>query len=320
MNEIGYEEEGGYHLPVMPEETVHYLNCRDGKIYVDGTLGGGGHTHLILKHSAPTGRVIGIDRDTEAIEEAMKRNEQYKERFTPVHANFSDIKRVLDALGIRSVDGILLDIGVSSHQLDNTDRGFSYQQQNAPLDMRMDQTAALDAKYVVNRYTEKELADIIWQYGEERFARRIAQEIVKRRSQKPLEDTGELVEAIKSAIPAPARRTGPHPAKRTFQAIRIEVNGELEHLKKAIHDGFETLATGGRMVIISFHSLEDRIVKHAFAAFENPCTCPPSSPVCICGKTKTGRVVTRKPVTAQESETAGNPRARSAKLRAIERL
>jgi 16S rRNA (cytosine1402-N4)-methyltransferase len=308
-----------YHLPVMPEESIHYLDCRDGMLYVDGTLGGGGHTELILKHTSPTGRVIGIDRDMDAIEAATKRNAIFMERFIPVHANFSEIREVLDGLGIESVNGILLDLGVSSHQLDDPTRGFSYQK-NAPLDMRMDKSSELNAGYIVNNYSEVELAEIIWKYGEERFSKRIAREIIKRRNTKPFEETEELVEAIKSAIPAPARRTGPHPARRTFQALRIEVNGELEHLRKAIQSSFNCLASGGRMVVISFHSLEDRIVKQAFAAFENPCTCPPDSPVCICGKIKTGVVQTRKPVTASDLEQSENPRARSAKLRAIKKL
>ena len=264
-----------------------------------------------------TGRLICIDQDPNAHEAAGKRLAEYKDRITFVRDNFGNIKSILDSLGIEKIDGMLLDIGVSSHQLDEAERGFSYQQ-DAPLDMRMNPDRPFSAYDVVNGYDEDELDRVIFTYGEERWARRIAQFIVKEREAKPIETTGELVDIIKKAVPKGARKDGPHPAKRTFQAIRIEVNGELEVLQRAIDDVAARLAVGGRLCIITFHSLEDRIVKEAFRKQENPCICPPQFPVCVCGKKPLGRVITRKPILPSKEELEENPRSRSAKLRVLE--
>lgn len=292
------------------------MNIKPDGIYVDGTMGGGGHSLEIAKRLT-TGRLICIDQDPNAHEAAGKRLAEYKDRITFVRDNFGNIKSILDSLEIEKIDGMLLDIGVSSHQLDEAERGFSYQQ-DAPLDMRMNPDRSFSAYDVVNGYDEDELDRVIFTYGEERWARRIAQFIVKEREAKPIETTGELVDIIKKAVPKGARKDGPHPAKRTFQAIRIEVNGELEVLQRAIDDVAARLAVGGRLCIITFHSLEDRIVKEAFRKQENPCICPPQFPVCVCGKKPLGRVITRKPILPSKEELEENPRSRSAKLRVLE--
>lgn len=305
-----------HHISVLLNECIDNLNIRPDGIYVDGTMGGGGHSLEIAKRLT-TGRLICIDQDPNAHEAAGKRLAEYKDRITFVRDNFGNIKSILDSLGIEKIDGMLLDIGVSSHQLDEAERGFSYQQ-DAPLDMRMNPDRPFSAYDVVNGYDEDELDRVIFTYGEERWARRIAQFIVKEREAKPIETTGELVDIIKKAVPKGARKDGPHPAKRTFQAIRIEVNGELEVLQRAIDDVAARLAVGGRLCIITFHSLEDRIVKEAFRKQENPCICPPQFPVCVCGKKPLGRVIARKPILPSKEELEENPRSRSAKLRVLE--
>ena len=305
-----------HHISVLLNECIDNLNIRPDGIYVDGTMGGGGHSLEIAKRLT-TGRLICIDQDPNAHEAAGKRLAEYKDRITFVRDNFGNIKSILDSLEIEKIDGMLLDIGVSSHQLDEAERGFSYQQ-DAPLDMRMNPDRPFSAYDVVNGYDEDELDRVIFTYGEERWARRIAQFIVKERENKPIETTGELVDIIKKAVPKGARKDGPHPAKRTFQAIRIEVNGELEVLQRAIDDVAARLAVGGRLCIITFHSLEDRIVKEAFRKQENPCICPPQFPVCVCGKKPLGRVITRKPILPSKEELEENPRSRSAKLRVLE--
>lgn len=305
-----------HHISVLLNECIDNLNIRPDGIYVDGTMGGGGHSLEIAKRLT-TGRLICIDQDPNAHEAAGKRLAEYKDRITFVRDNFGNIKSILDSLGIEKIDGMLLDIGVSSHQLDEAERGFSYQQ-DAPLDMRMNPDRPFSAYDVVNGYDEDELDRVIFTYGEERWARRIAQFIVKEREAKPIETTGELVDIIKKAVPKGARKDGPHLAKRTFQAIRIEVNGELEVLQRAIDDVAARLAVGGRLCIITFHSLEDRIVKEAFRKQENPCICPPQFPVCVCGKKPLGRVITRKPILPSKEELEENPRSRSAKLRVLE--
>ena len=270
------------HVSVLLNECIEGLNIKKDGIYVDGTLGGGGHSLEIVKR-LNTGRLIGIDQDKDAICAAKERLKEYEDKITYVHNNFVNVKEVLNSLGIEKVDGFLIDIGVSSFQLDEAKRGFSYMQ-DAPLDMRMDSENPLSAYDVVNDYSEEELSRIIYSYGEERWAKRIAQFIVNERKVKPVETTFELVEIIKKAIPKGARKDGPHPAKRTFQAIRIEVNKELEILEKTIDDMTDLLNPAGRLCVITFHSLEDRIVKNAFKKQENPCTCPPEFPVCVCGK------------------------------------
>ena len=290
-----------HHISVLLNECIDNLNIRP-----DG-----------IAKRLTTGRLICIDQDPNAHEAAGKRLAEYKDRITFVRDNFGNIKSILDSLGIEKIDGMLLDIGVSSHQLDEAERGFSYQQ-DAPLDMRMNPDRPFSAYDVVNGYDEDELDRVIFTYGEERWARRIAQFIVKEREAKPIETTGELVDIIKKAVPKGARKDGPHPAKRTFQAIRIEVNGELEVLQRAIDDVAARLAVGGRLCIITFHSLEDRIVKEAFRKQENPCICPPQFPVCVCGKKPLGRVITRKPILPSKEELEENPRSRSAKLRVLE--
>lgn len=305
-----------HHISVLLNECIDNLNIKPDGIYVDGTMGGGGHSLEIAKRLT-TGRLICIDQDPNAHEAAGKRLAEYKDRITFVRDNFGNIKSILDSLGIEKIDGMLLDIGVSSHQLDEAERGFSYQQ-DAPLDMRMNPDRPFSAYDVVNGYDEDELDRVIFTYGEERWARRIAQFIVKERENKPIETTGELVDIIKKAVPKGARKDGPHPAKRTFQAIRIEVNGELDVLQRAIDEVAARLAVGGRLCIITFHSLEDRIVKEAFRKQENPCICPPQFPVCVCGKKPLGRVITRKPILPSKEELEENPRSRSAKLRVLE--
>lgn len=306
-----------HHISVLLNECIESLNIKPDGIYVDGTLGGAGHSYEICKRLT-TGRLIGIDQDMNAINAATKRLEEFKDKVTLVHSNFSNIKKVFEDLGIEKADGFLLDIGVSSHQLDEAERGFSYMQ-DAPLDMRMDTSRSLSAYEVVNEYSEKELNDIIFEYGEERWAKRIAEFIVAERKVKPITTTYELVDVIKKAVPKGARKDGPHPAKRTFQAIRIEVNGELDVLKTAINDMTDLLNPKGRLAIITFHSLEDRIVKNEFRKQENPCTCPREFPVCMCNKVSKGKVITRKPILPSEEELLENHRARSAKLRVFER-
>lgn len=305
-----------HHVSVLLEKTIKLLNCQLGEVMVDGTLGGGGHAHEILKRITPGGYLIGIDRDLEALRASMERLKEYREAFVPVHNNYINIKSILAQMDISGIDGMVMDLGVSSYQLDEGMRGFSYQD-DAPLDMRMDTTQSFSANEVINNYSEKELIRVIRDYGEERWASRIARFIVDNR---PLDTTGQLVDIIKAAIPAAARRKGPHPAKRTFQAVRIEVNQELSLLKEAIQNAVQVLNPGGRLCIITFHSLEDRIVKHTFQQLQNPCTCPPKSPVCICGMKPIIQILTRKPVMPDEDEILNNPRSRSAKLRACQKL
>ncbi len=306
------------HTSVLLNECIENLKCSDGKIMVDATLGGGGHSIEILKRIQPTGLLIGLDKDKEAINAASERLKQFGDGFKAVHSDYVHLEQVLSDLGIKGIDGCLMDLGVSSYQLDNGGRGFSYHEE-APLDMRMDRSQELNAEQVVNDYSKDELSRIIRDYGEERFASRIAANIVKSRSIKRIETTLELVEIIKQAIPASKRRTGPHPARRTFQALRIYVNGELEHLEPAITSACNSLGPGGRLCVITFHSLEDRIVKTTFARWANPCTCPKDFPQCICGKEPEGKVITRKPIIASEDELEKNIRARSAKLRVFEK-
>jgi len=312
-----------YHEPVLLNECIEMLNIKKDGIYVDGTIGGGGHSTEILKKLGKDGILIGIDRDSFALETAEKRlnsiSLEQKAKVILVNANFKDIKKVIENHNITEVDGILLDLGVSSHQFDEPERGFSYQN-DGPLDMRMDRKQKLTAEDVVNEYQEKDLYRIIKEYGEEKWASRIASFIVKARAEKRIKTTWELVEVIKAAIPAAARREGPHPAKRTFQAIRIEVNNELGILTETIRDAFSVLRSGGRLCIISFHSLEDRIVKNEYQKFVNPCTCPGDFPVCVCGKKQVARLVNRKPILPGKEEIDFNPRARSAKLRVLEKL
>ncbi|WP_274940266.1 16S rRNA (cytosine(1402)-N(4))-methyltransferase RsmH [Chordicoccus furentiruminis] len=306
------------HKSVLLDETVSSLRVRPGGVYVDGTLGGGGHSLEIAKRMAGQGRLIGIDRDEAAIEAAGERLRDMGELVTIVRGNFDRMPSIVQALGIQRVNGIILDLGVSSYQLDTADRGFSYMQ-DAPLDMRMDQREKRTAGDIVNGYSEHELFRIIRDYGEERFAQNIAKHIVAERERKRIETTGELASIIRASIPKKVQATGGHPAKRTFQAIRIELNGELTALEDSLDGMINLLDDGGRIAVITFHSLEDRIVKAAFRRNENPCTCPPDFPVCVCGKKPKGFVVTRKPVIPSEEETAENPRAKSAKLRVFER-
>ena len=309
----------GKHIPVLRNESIESLKLKKGMIVVDGTLGGGGHAESILQRILPGGHLIGIDKDHEAIERTKERLRVYGSSFTTVHDDFKNIKDILLQKNIVKIDGAILDLGVSSFQLDDDYRGFSYSQ-DAKLDMRMDQDEEISAYEVINRYRENDLARVISGYGEERWARRIAKFIVAKRAEKPIETTLELTEIIKAAIPKEARREGPHPAKRTFQAIRIEVNQELEGLPKAIGDFAEVIKSGGRLAVITFHSLEDRIVKQEFRRLENPCICPPDAPICTCGRKPAGRVITRKPILPGENETKDNNRARSAKLRILEIL
>ncbi|MBR0307610.1 MAG: 16S rRNA (cytosine(1402)-N(4))-methyltransferase RsmH [Mogibacterium sp.] len=306
------------HTPVLFEECMEALAIKPGGIYVDGTVGGGGHSSGICERLGSEGTLIAVDRDTDALAAAEKRLSCYDCKKSFVHANYSETDRIAEAAG-RNVDGILLDLGVSSYQLDNPERGFSYMH-DAPLDMRMDGSDRLTAYDVVNGYSRSELARIIREYGEERWANRIAEFITEERKKDPIKSTGQLTGIIKAAIPAKARRTGPHPAKRTFQAIRIEVNDELGHLREAVERLPDHLGSGGRIAIITFHSLEDRIVKTEFERRLDPCTCPPEFPVCVCGKKADVKRVTRKPVIPSEEETECNPRARSAKLRVLEKL
>ena len=305
------------HKSIMLEEVIESLAIKPNGIYVDGTLGGAGHSSEIVKRLGEDGRLIGIDQDGEAIEAATKRLKPYKDKVTIVRSNYAQMKEVLRDLGIPKVDGILLDLGVSSYQLDNAERGFTYRE-DVPLDMRMDQRQTKTAKDIVNDYSEMELYHIIRDYGEDPFAKNIAKHIVKNRADKPIETTFELNEIIKAAVPAKMRQNG-HPSKQTFQAIRIECNQELEVLKKALDELIDLLHPGGRLCIITFHSLEDRIVKNAFRRNENPCTCPPEFPVCVCGKVSKGKVITRKPILPGAEELEVNSRSKSAKLRVFEK-
>ena len=306
------------HTSVLLEETIDQLNIKPDGVYVDGTLGGGGHSYEIASRLGTDGRLIGIDQDGDAIEAAGNRLKEFQDKVILVRNNYCNAKAVVTENGFAKVDGIVLDLGVSSFQLDNVERGFSYEYDTA-LDMRMDTRQSLSARTIVNEYSEMELFRIIKDYGEEQFAKNIAKHIVRARQDKPLETTGELNEIIKAAIPARMRATGGHPSKRTFQAIRIECNRELEVLKNSLDEFIDLLNPGGRLCIITFHSLEDRIVKSAFRKNENPCTCPPDFPVCVCGKTSKGKVITRKPILPSEEEMEHNPRSKRAKLRVFER-
>ena len=307
------------HVSVLPNECIENLKINPSGIYVDGTLGGAGHASLICEKLSEEGTLIGIDRDSDALNASEKRLEKFPCKKIFVKSNYSDIKEVLNQLNIDGIDGALLDLGVSSFQLDNQERGFSYMK-DAPLDMRMNRDDLFTAADVVNGYDENKLYRIIKEYGEERWAKRIAQFIVKQRKSKPFETTGELVDTIKAAIPKGARRDGPHPAKRTFQAIRIEVNDELGQLTRAVESFCDVLNPEGRLCIISFHSLEDRIVKEVFKRRMNPCTCPPEFPVCVCGKKPDIKKVTGKPIVPSKEELEKNPRSRSAKLRVCEKI
>ena len=306
------------HQSVLLEETIENLNIVPDGIYVDGTLGGGGHAFQVCSRLSEKGHFIGIDQDAAAIQAAGDRLKPFEDKVTNVRSNYSDMKQVLKELGISTVNGIVLDLGVSSYQLDTAERGFSYRE-NAPLDMRMDQRQDKTARDIVNGYSEMELYRMIRDYGEDKFAKNIAKHIVRARQNGPVETTDELTEIIKAAIPMKFRAVGGHPAKRTFQAIRIELNQELEVLKGHLNEMIELLAPKGRICIITFHSLEDRIVKNIFRKCENPCECPPSFPTCVCGKKSLGKVITRKPILPSEEELEVNPRSKSAKLRVFER-
>lgn len=307
------------HYSVLKSETIENLNIQPDGIYVDGTLGGAGHSYEICKRLKEKGRLIGIDQDADAIEAASKRLVEFGDKVTIVRSNYSDMKNVIHGLGIDKVDGIMLDLGVSSFQLDTPKRGFTYRSEDAPLDMRMDDRNALTAKDIVNDYSETDLYRIIRDYGEDKFAKNIAKHIVKARQQEVISTTGQLNEIIKAAIPQKVRATGGHPSKRTYQAIRIELNHELDVLRDNLDDMIDLLNPNGRICIITFHSLEDRIVKSIFKKNENPCTCPSSFPVCVCGKKSKGQVITRKPILPSEKELEENSRSKSAKLRVFER-
>ena len=307
-----------HHVSVLLDECIEGLNIKPEGIYVDGTLGGAGHSGQIVRHLT-TGRHIGIDRDPVALKVAGERLEPYKDKVTLVHSNFCEIAAVLDRLDITGVDGILLDLGVSSPQLDDGGRGFSYMV-DAPLDMRMNNQDILSADTVVNTWSQEELKRILFDYGEERYAPRIAAAICRRREEAPIRTTLELVDIIRSAMPAAALREKQHPAKRSFQAIRIAVNDELGSVEKVMRDAIPLLNRGGRLAVITFHSLEDRIVKNAMAAAAKGCTCPPNFPVCVCGKKPQVKLITRKPIVSTDVELERNPRARSAKLRICEKL
>ncbi len=307
------------HVSVLLQETIEQLHIRPDGIYVDGTLGGGGHSYEICRRLSGEGQLIGIDQDAAAIAAAGERLKEFGDRVTIVRSNYCNMRRELSKLGIDRVDGIVLDLGVSSYQLDAADRGFTYRV-DAPLDMRMDQRQSKTARDIVNGYTEHELYRVIRDYGEEKFAANIAKHIALAREKKPIETTGELTEIIKAAIPAKIRAVGGHPAKRTFQAIRIELNQELEVLKNSLDDMIDLLNPGGRICVITFHSLEDRIVKTIFKTNENPCTCPPGFPVCVCGKKPKGRSPIRKPIAPGAEELEHNTRSKSAKLRVFERI
>lgn len=306
------------HVSVLLQETVDGLNVKPDGIYVDGTLGGGGHSYEVCTRLGAKGSIIGIDQDEAAIEAASIRLKDFGEKVTIVRSNYCDMKSRLHELGIDKVDGIMLDLGVSSYQLDTADRGFSYRE-DAPLDMRMDQRSEMTARDIVNDYSEMDLYRVIRDYGEDKFAKNIARHIVRERAKRPIETTGELTDVIRHAIPMKFQKKTGHPAKRTFQAIRIELNRELDVLRDSLDDMIDMLNPGGRLCIITFHSLEDRIVKSAFKKNENPCTCPSDFPVCVCGKVSKGRVITRKPILPSEEEMEVNSRSKSAKLRIFER-
>lgn len=307
------------HKSVLLYETIDSLNIKPNGIYVDGTLGGGGHALEVCRRLDKDGRLIGIDQDGDAIAAATERLAKYRDKVTIVRSNYESIQTVLKDLEIERVDGIYLDLGVSSYQLDSPERGFTYREDDAPLDMRMDQRNERTAADIVNGYSEFDLYRIIRDYGEDRFAKNIAKHVVKAREEKPVTTTGELTEIIKGAIPAKVRAEGGHPSKRTFQAIRIELNKELEVLSNSIDTMIDLLNPGGRLSIITFHSLEDRIVKTRFKTNENPCICPPDFPICVCGRKSKGKVITRKPIVPSEEEVEENKRAKSSKLRVFER-
>lgn len=317
-NRTGSETVKFEHKSVLLNETIEGLNIKENGIYVDGTLGGAGHSSQIAKRLGKDGRLIGIDQDAAAIEAATQVLAPYSDKVTIVRNNYCNMVNILKEMGIKGVDGILLDLGVSSYQLDTPDRGFSYRE-DAPLDMRMDQRKQLTAKDIVNEYSEFDLYRIIRDYGEDKFAKNIARHIVAQREKKPIETTFELNEIIKASIPAKVRMKGGHPSKKTFQAIRIELNKELEVLSDSLNDMIDFLNPGGRMCVITFHSLEDRIVKTIMKNNENPCTCPPSFPVCVCGKKSKGRIITRKPIVPGQAELDENSRSKSSKLRIFER-
>lgn len=308
------------HYSVLLNETIENLNIKPDGIYVDGTLGGGGHAYRVALRLSEKGRLIGIDQDADAIAAAGERLKEFGDKITIIRSNYANMKEELHRIGVEKVDGIVLDLGVSSFQLDTPERGFTYRDENAPLDMRMDDRQSLTAKDIVNGYSEMELYRIIRDYGEDKFAKNIAKHIVQERAKKPIETTGELTEIIRASIPMKVQVTGGHPAKRTFQAIRIELNKELEVLQNNLDDMIDLLNPGGRICIITFHSLEDRIVKTNFKRNENPCTCPSDFPVCVCGKKSKGKVVTRKPILPSEEELEVNSRSKSAKLRVFERV
>lgn len=307
------------HIPVMLNECLEGLNIKADGTYVDGTVGGAGHSIEIVKRLSENGRLICVDKDEDALKAAGERLASYKDRVTFIHDDYKNLVNELDSIGVGKVDGILLDLGVSSYQLDNAERGFSYMK-DAPLDMRMDRSQRISAHEVVNGYTESELARILFDYGEEKLARQIARNIVRARSEKPIETTLELAKIVEDTYPAKTRWKFGHPAKRTFQAIRIEVNDELSSLGEAVTAMARRLEKGGRMAVITFHSLEDRIVKSAFKELSLACTCPPDFPVCVCGKVQEVELVNKKPITASEEELENNSRSQSAKLRVIEKL
>lgn len=308
-----------HHRSVLLDEVIEGLGIKPDGIYVDGTLGGAGHASEVCKRLDGNGRFIGIDQDADAIAASTQRLKPFGAQVQIVRSNYSDMAGVLQELGIDRVNGITLDLGVSSHQLDTAERGFSYRE-DAPLDMRMDDRQELTAQIVVNQYTESELFQVIRRYGEDKFAKNIAKHIVQERQKEPILTTGRLAEIVDRAIPMKFKKQGGHPAKRTFQAIRIEVNQELDVLENSISDMIDLLVPGGRLCIITFHSLEDRIVKNAFRKAQNPCTCPPDFPVCVCGRKTKGKVLTRKPVLPSEEEMRSNPRSKSAKLRVFEHI
>ena len=307
------------HRSVLLYETVDSLQVKPDGIYVDGTLGGGGHALEVCRRLGEHGRLIGIDQDADAIAAASARLEEYRDKVTIVRSNYVEIDKVLRDLGIEKVDGIYLDLGVSSYQLDTPDRGFTYREEDAPLDMRMDQRKEKTAADIVNHYSEQELYRIIRDYGEDRFAKNIAKHIVKARQEAEITTTGQLNEIIRAAIPAKVRATGGHPSKRTYQAIRVELNEELEVLNQAMDAMIDHLNPGGRLSIITFHSLEDRMVKTRFKTNEHPCVCPADFPVCVCGRKSKGKVITRKPILPSKEELEANSRSKSAKLRVFER-
>lgn len=307
------------HKPVMLEECMNGLNLKDGGIWFDGTVGGGGHSYEILKRTSPSGRLIATDLDDEAIAAATKRLSPFEGRFSIYKSNYKDFSKVFDEAGVNKIDGALLDFGISSHQIDDEERGFSYRMANAPLDMRMDQTSPLTAELILNTYSEERLAKILKDYGEESFAKQIARNVVKYRADKPLKTSGEFAEIIRNSIPAKFRFGAPC-ERKSFQALRIEVNGELDGLSELVVSLSKRLKKGGRIVILTFQSLEDRIVKEAFRTLENPCTCPSNFPVCVCGKVAELKIVNHKPITATKEELESNSRSKCAKLRIAERI